>query len=105
MALQVNNYQLPQGVVLPAAYLKITEAAIRMDDLPPDAKGVVVAAPTIVIFFKVFTDAGARLAGAPPFPDTPSVTLVNPPIMVQGTIIDVLYMGLALGLGVPNLPV
>ncbi len=102
MALQVNNYQLPQGVVLPAAYLKITEAAIRMADQPPDANGVVVAAPTIVIFYRVFKDAAAAQGGVPPFPDTSSVTLVNPPITVSGSITDVLYTGLALGLGVPN---
>lgn len=109
MALQVNNYQLPQGVVLPAAYLKITEAAIRMDDQPPDANGVIVAAP--------------RLAGSPPFPDTPSVTLANAPDLAgvsaaqlstaapvnsapsppgAAVTADQLYGALSQGLGVPN---
>jgi hypothetical protein len=105
MALQVNNYQLPQGVGLPAAYLKVTEAAIHMDDQPPDSNGVVVAVPTVVIFFKVYKDAASRLAGSPPFPDTPSVTLVNPPAVAAGAFVDQLYGGLALGLGVPNIVV
>ncbi len=105
MALQVSNYQLPQGVVLPAAYLKITEAAIRMDDLPPDANGVVVAVPTLVIFYRVYKDATTRAGGLPPFPDTPSVTLTNPPPVVAGAVTDLLYGALALGLGVPNIPV
>jgi hypothetical protein len=97
MALQANNYQLPQGVALPAAYLKITEVPIRMEE-QPDGTSV----PVVTIYYKVFKDSAARQGGVPSFPDTPSVVLTNPAPVPSGALMDQLYAGLAQGLGIPN---
>ena len=101
MALQVTNYQLPQGVALPAAYLKISEAAVRTQDNPDGTSSAIVT-----IFFKIYKDAVSRQSGVPSFPDTPFVSLANPVLTAGATdIMTQLYDGLAQGLGVPNVMV